>query len=134
MSESEQSAVEKLAERRAAREARDEASVEARAVLELAVVERLEKDVGEQDRAFRIVPTLDGVLAVKRPHHLVYRQFAERAKTSIKDIEQLVFANLLHPTKAEAQSIFETEPHALVRCADAICWLAGARRDDLAPK
>lgn len=73
------------------------------------------------------VYTACGVVIVGRPKALIFRRFQELESTKTKDLEQLVRPCLVHPTKPEFDQICDEQPATLVRCADMVATLAGAR-------
>ena len=126
----------------ARRSARDErvrllAEVEAeeRAVRDAEVLEALEAEHGPLDKMIRRIDTDEGMVVVKRPNHILYKRFVDRGKTTSEALEQLVRPCVIHPAdKGELARIFEAMPASLMRAADAVVHLAGARKEDIAGK
>jgi hypothetical protein len=135
---------EKIATARAAREAReakredsaraqrlaDELEAEERALADLDVLDKIEAEHGPENKRWRKVPTGLGLVVVKRPALATFRKYQDKGKTDSASLDQLVRPCLVHPTKAEFDRIVEQEPAALMRAANAVCYLAGIRKDD----
>lgn len=101
-----------------------------RARKEAEKLEELEGIHGELDKGLRRVDTDEGMIVVKRPNHLHYKRFVDKGKTTTEELSKLVRPCVVYPDKAEFDRILEEAPAALVRCADAVCWLAGMRKEE----
>jgi len=110
----------------------DELEAEERAAANLDVIEGVEKDHGVEGKTWRRVNTGAGMIIVKRPHIATFRKYQDKGKTDSASLDALVRPCLLHPTKAEFDRIVNEEPAALMRAANAVCYLAGVRREDTA--
>lgn len=93
------------------------------------VIAELELKHGPVDVEWRAVFTPEGVIAVKRAHPAFYKRFSEIEKPKTSDLEQLVNPALIHPERDRFDYLVEKFPHSLVQCANAICWLAGVRKE-----
>lgn len=135
---------EKIAAARAAREAReakrddnaraqklaDELAAEERALADLDVLDKIEAEHGPENKKWRRVNTGLGLVVVGRPALPTFRKYQDKGKTDSASLDQLVRPCLLHPTKAEFDAIVKEEPAALMRAANAVCYLAGIRKED----
>lgn len=127
----------KLAEIEARREARvrgerlrQELDDTKRASHEAELLEELEAKHGPVGRRIMRIDTDEGMLVVGKANDLHYRRFVDRGKTNTEELMKLVRPCLLYPSKADFDRILQEVPAALVRCADAVCHLAGVRKDE----
>lgn len=101
-------------------------------------LEKAEQDYGKLDRMIKIVRVDDErdgrALIVKRPNMTVFRRFQDSGTNETKDLENLVRPCVVWPSKAEFDQLFGEMPFLLRRCADAVCELAGVRREDVSKK
>lgn len=132
--EAERAALAAVEERRQARlrasRAQRELEEVRRARTEAEKLEELEATHGELDKMIKRVDTGQRMVVVKRPNHLHYKRFVDKGKTTSEELLKLVRPCVLYPDKAEFDRILEEEPAALVRCADAVCFLAGMRKEE----
>lgn len=127
----------KLAEveaRRAQREKgtrlREELAETKRARREAEVMERLEAQHGPVGKRLMRVDTDEGMIVVRKPDPRLYQRFVDQGKTNTEALSKLVRPHVVYPDKTELARIFEEVPAALVRAADAVCFLAGVRKQE----
>jgi hypothetical protein len=69
------------------------------------------------------------IVILKRPHAAAFKAFQDKEGAKLDDIEALVKPCVIYPDAAAFDRLVTTEqPAVLVRCAEAVCYLAGARR------
>lgn len=69
------------------------------------------------------------IVILKRPHAAAFKAFQDKEGAKLDDIEALVKPCVVYPEAAVFDRLVTTEqPAVLVRCAEAVCYLAGARR------
>lgn len=94
----------------------------------------LEQIHGPQGKAIKAV-YLDAIMVVvKKPNHLHVKRFMDKEETKTEDLDMLVRPCLLYPSKAEFDALVEENAALLVKAANAVSYLAGFRREDLAKK
>jgi hypothetical protein len=120
-------------EQRAQPSAADQLAAEQRALADDEALERLELEHGPAGKAIEIVRTEVGGVIVRRPHMAVFRRFQDDNKDTAA-LEKLVRPCVLHPSKADFDRMCEELPFTLQRCADAVCRLAGIRKEDIQAK
>lgn len=139
---------ERIAEARRKREAmvaaREKRAEAARLDAELALEEQRLRDEPEIDKAIAehgplgiktaVVETPLGAIVVKRPNHLHYKRFLDKASTKTDDLWALVRTCIVYPDVAKVNAICEEYPALVVTLADACVDLAGHRKSELAPK
>lgn len=118
------------AERERSEKVRRELAETKRAVAEAEVIEQLEAKHGPLRKRLMRVDTDEGMIVVRKPDPLLYRRFVDQGKTSTEALSKLVRPHVVHPDKAAFDRIIEEVPAALVRCADAVCFLAGVRKEE----
>jgi hypothetical protein len=89
---------------------------------------------GAVDQKIRLVHTDLGVVIVKRPHHILFRRYQESDNSSAEELEKLVLPNVVYPTRAEVEHLFQELPATLTRCGNAIAVLAGVRVKEVTGK
>lgn len=138
----------RIAEARRKREAmvvaREKKAEAARLDAELALEEQRLRDEPEIDKAIAehgpldiktaVVETPRGAIVVKRPNHLHYKRFLDKASTKTDDLWALVRTCIVYPDVARVNAICEEYPALVVTLADACVTLAGHRKSELAPK
>jgi hypothetical protein len=73
-------------------------------------------------------PTHD-IVILKRAHAASFKAFQDKDGAKLDDIEALVKPCVVYPAPEVFDRLVTTEqPAVLVRCAEAVCYLAGARR------
>ena len=142
----EKSEVEKLKEQLAAQAAERTAKLAERAdTRELAklkqrladntAIMRAESELGEQGVYCACIPTPDGrVVILKRADFAKYREFQDKVKPSITDIEELVSHCRFYPENEVFEDICEEYPGLLGVFSLAIAKLAGTLQEDMAKK
>lgn len=146
------SAVEDLKARleaaKARRAAAESSALAARAesdlLLEVETAEREAKDAeaiataeakhGRQGKKIAVILTDMGAVIVKRPHHVAYKAFTDLEEIKSADLDKLIRPCVVYPDASALDKILEELPGTLNRCADAVCYLAGARKGELAKK
>ncbi len=94
----------------------------------------LEAAHGLLGRDIAKVTTSEGMIVVKRPHHLIFKRFIEKDKHNSDDLDRLVKPSLLHPSKADFDAMVVALPFTLVKTANAVCELAGISKADVEGK
>ncbi len=111
-----------------------EAEAEERALKEEQVLDELVAVHGALDRQLARVQTTEGMIVVKKPNHLLFKRYQDKGTTDTVALEQLVRPCLVYPSKAHFDALLEEVPAALMRCANAVCKLAGFGRDEISGK
>lgn len=113
-----------------------EASVEAaeRAILDEQAIARAEDEHGALGRFIAVVQTDLGAVIVKRPHAATFRKFQDAASLKTRDLDALVRPCLVHPDRGGLDQILAEQPATLVRLANAVSELAGARVEEVSGK
>ncbi|AKT38253.1 hypothetical protein [Chondromyces crocatus] len=101
-----------------------------RARKEAEVIERLEAEHGPLDKRILRIDTDEGMIVVRKPDPRLYQRFVDQGKTNTEALSKLVRPHVVYPDKTELTRIFEEVPAALMRCADAVCFLAGVRKQE----
>jgi hypothetical protein len=69
------------------------------------------------------------IVILKRPHAAAFKAFQDKEGAKLDDVEALVKPCVLYPDAATFDKLVSNDqPAVLVRCAEAVCFLAGARR------
>ena len=105
-----------------------------RECIEIETLSKLEAELGLEGKAIKKVETSVGMIVVKKPNHLLYKRFLDSDKLDTTVANKLVRSCIVYPSKEEFDKIMEEEPHAIMRCANAVCELAGVRRDEVLGK
>jgi hypothetical protein len=111
-------------------ELKDELEAEKRALKDAQTIADLEAKHGPIGKALYKVDTSDGMIVLKKPNHLLFKKHQDVGKNDSAAMYKLVRPCLAHPDVTAFESILESEPATLVRCSDAVCYLAGIRRSD----
>lgn len=119
-------------EERAAKEER--VAAEERAVRNEEAIAKAVEEHGPVGRTLAVVDTDLGVVIVKRPHQATFRKFQDAGSTKTAAVEQLVRPCVVHPSPDQLDRILDELPATLIRLADAVCTLAGMRREEVAGK
>jgi hypothetical protein len=117
-----------------AQKLRDAIEQEKRELAEAKALADLEAKHGAVGKYLYRVNTGEGMVVVKRPNHLFYKRFVDEGKTNTEAYDKLVRPCLVYPDKVRFDQICEAEPGTLVKCADAVVWLAGTKKSDLEGK
>lgn len=114
---------------------RADTEAEERALAEERQIDELTEKYGPVGKAWDFVRTDAGMIAVKKPNHLLFKRFQDKESTKTDDLDVLLVRPcLIYPSKAEYDRIIEEVPAALTKAGNAIAALAGFRREDLAKK
>lgn len=130
------------AELRAARAEAEAANAEAEALAaekralrdDQAIVDA-EKSIGKQGERIYVVtrvgaPECD-VVILKRPNPVAFKFFQDLDAPKIKNIEELVTPCVVYPSQAVFDRLITTDqPALLMRAAQGVSYLAGARRTE----
>lgn len=117
---------------------RADAEREEREAKEAAVLDEFEAQGEVVRKTIYAVRTPGGLVVVKRVPRMLYNQWIDgvsKRKNSTptdQDLNELVRPQLLYPDKGAFNALLDEYPHALRQCADAVIWLAGARKGELA--
>lgn len=116
--------------------ARLEFEIEAaeRAVVDEEAIAAAEEEYGPVGRAIAIVETDLGAVVLKRPHAATFQKFQDVGKMRTRDLDALVRPCLVHPDRAGLDRILKELPATLVRLANAVSELAGARAEEVSGK
>lgn len=69
------------------------------------------------------------IVIVKRPHAAAFKAFQDKEGAKLDDIESLVTPCVVYPQpEIFSKLITVDQPAVLLRCAEAVCYLAGARK------
>ncbi len=139
------SELEKLkAELRAVEARRTERSLSSAAAEELAAVklelansralEAAEAKYGALDDYIATYSTKLGVVIVRRPHHVIYKRFADKQKLDMEAIMPLIKNALAYPDYTTFEGWLEELPGIAVPIANVICRLAGVRTTEISEK
>lgn len=128
-----------LAELEDARQARDEDPAELLAVAERELADAKALDAAERAHGklgvhVAAIKTPRGIVIVKRPNHLIFRQWSEEGKIDTNSCERLIWPCLVHPPRAVFDSIAEELPGVIAPITNLITRLAGAGAQQLSGK
>lgn len=98
------------------------------------LIMKYEDELGDLDRAFKIVVSDGGAIVVKRPHPASYNRFRDRGEYKSRTVDELARQCIVHPSAEKVTEILNTYPGILDHLADAIHELAGGRARALAGK
>lgn len=123
------------AEQRAAeRSLHDQVEAEERAIKDREAITKAEQDHGPVGRKLAVVETDLGAVILKRSNPLHYKRFSDAETLATAELEKLVRPCLVHPTMPTFEAYLEEQPAILLRCANAICVLAGVRAKEVSGK
>jgi hypothetical protein len=132
--------LEQLLEERRQREEKasaDEASVSLlQAVRDEEAIAKAEAEHGPIGKRIGALKTDAGVIIVKRPHHLRWRELTSKPidKISEADATALLKSCLVHPTGPELETILETYPALNGELAGLVLKLARGRAEEVQGK
>lgn len=89
---------------------------------------------GKIDVKIGVIETPEGVVIVKRPHHLTFQKFATEGKMDPEALNKLVRPCLVHPDVDGFEAVCAAVPATLNNAANKVCELAGAGAKDIAGK
>lgn len=113
-----------------AQQLKEELETEKRALKDAQTLAELESKHGPVGKAIYRIDTSDGMIVVKKPNHLAFKKHQDSGKNNTDAIYKLVRPCLVYPDVSAFEAILESEPATLIRCGDAVCYLAGIRRSD----
>lgn len=88
---------------------------------------------GPEGRAFAIVDTLGGLVALRKPEGVVWKAF-QKSEGSDSDVEALVRASLVEPTWERVSSILDDYPGTLGELAVPVTKMLGVVLGDRTKK
>jgi pyruvate/2-oxoglutarate dehydrogenase complex dihydrolipoamide acyltransferase (E2) component len=97
----------------------------------IADAERVHGAVGE---GIACVYTPKGVVIVKRPHHLIFRRFADSGELTTAACEKLIGPCLVHPSKEAFEDLTEEFPGVIATLAALCTKLAGVGSEQASGK
>jgi len=127
------SPAERVAKLREAKEKREKERADRAEQLELEELEleeRLEREHGERGKAFEIVSTIDGPVAVKLGDSSQHKRITKAKEITDKEIHAFVFPNVVHPSKEKYLELVARRPEIAGRCGHALFALFGAKEKD----
>jgi hypothetical protein len=127
-----------LAEARRVREAQraiDEALAdEKQSLADDQAIEAAEAEHGPVGKKLAVVKTDMGAIILKRPHPAAFKRFQDKGSLKTVDLDRLVRGCLVHPLPDVFDLVMDELPATLLRCADAVSYLAGVRAEDVSAK
>lgn len=128
--ELEQAAAGRAAERSLAEQLeREERELKDREALDAAEAEH-----GALGRRIAAVHTDLGVVIVKRSNAVLFKRFQDKGSVKSEDLDKLVRPCLVYPDGGAFDRILDELPATLLRVANAVSELAGARAEEVAGK
>lgn len=121
-------------ERAAASEQLAELEREQQALADERVISAMVEEHGPLGKAIDVVQTDRGVIVVRRPTAMKFRRFQDKGSFGSDDVLEFARPCVLHPTRAEFDSILDELPATLARVANVLVTLAGQRTEELAKK
>jgi len=118
---------EKLADQRL--EGEKAAEIEQEAEDEEAIF-KAEQELGERGKKFATVRSPKGVIILKQPNPLKYRQFMDANKFTTTSVEAFILPCRVHPSGGRLDEILKEWPGLLQECADAVVELARGKRKE----
>ena len=122
------------ASRSALQAIKDEIEAEEQALVDEQALDKAEQEIGPIGKKIMVVETPVGSIIVKRANHLVFKKFQDMQSLKTADLEKLVRPCIVHPEASKVDRIFEDLPATLVRVANAVSTLAGARAEEVSGK
>ena len=122
----------KLAAARAAQAARDDAAAAEADAAELELfelVEKFEKELGREGRAFAVVDATDlgeGHIVLRLGEGVLWKTYAA-SKMNVVDTDAFVLPCVVHPTKEVYREIVMRRGFIADRCANALATLYGVK-------
>lgn len=121
-------------QRGAERRLLDEIESEERAIRDREALAKAEVEHGPVGRKLAVVRSAVGDVIVKRSNPLHFRRFQDSGKTTTDELERLVRPCLVYPDAPTFDRWLDEQPALMLRCADAICVLAGVRAKEVEGK
>jgi septal ring factor EnvC (AmiA/AmiB activator) len=113
---------------------REEAEAEERALKDEQILDELAAKHGPVGKKIRRVDTREGMIVVKAPPRAHFQRYQDKGATDEEAFQKLVRPCLLYPDKSRFDQICEEVPATLLKCANAVCALAGIGKEDVAGK
>jgi len=118
----------------AATAAERELAEETQALADEQAIQAAELEHGLVGRKIAVVKTDAGVIIVKRPHMNTFRKFQDHGEANTETNLKLVRPCVVYPDLVRFDEILAEVPYALSKCANAVSYLAGFRKEDLTVK
>ena len=90
----------------------------------------LEAQHGAEGRFIRRIDSPDGMVVVKRPAHVAYKQFVDNGKFTLDACNKLVLCCLVYPSKEAYTDLTDKSPAVVTAAANEIVKLAGFKAED----
>ena len=90
----------------------------------------LEAQYGTEGRFIRRIDSPDGMVVVKRPAHVAYKQFVDNGKFTLDACNKLVLCCLVYPSKEAYTDLTDKSPAVVTAAANEIVKLAGFKAED----
>jgi len=91
-------------------------------------------DHGPLGKKIAAIYTDQGVVIVKRPHHVMWKRFQDSGETTTDEFEKLVLPCVVHPDRFTFVRYCEAQAAILGRCANQVAALAGFRLKEVGAK
>ena len=104
--------------------------IEKRRAEEAAKLAELEAQYGTEGRFIRRIDSPDGMVVVKRPAHVAYKQFVDGNKFTLDACNKLVLCCLVYPSKEAYTDLTDKIPAVITAAANEIVKLAGFKAED----
>ena len=104
--------------------------IEKRRAEEAAKLAELEAQYGTEGRFIRRIDSPDGMVVVKRPAHVAYKQFVDGNKFTLDACNKLVLCCLVYPSKEAYTDLTDKSPAVITAAANEIVKLAGFKAED----
>ena len=105
----------------------EQIEIEERAIRDREALAEAEAKHGPVGKKIAVVQTEVGGVILKRCNPLLFRRFQDSGKTTSDELERLVRPSLVYPDASTFEKWCDEQPATLIRCANAICVLAGVR-------
>lgn len=116
------------------RDQAEQLEAEERSIRDLEAIAKAETDHGPQGRKIAVVRTDLGAVVLKRANPLHYKRYVDQGEFNTEANERLVRQCVVHPPLTTFEAWLQEQPAILVRCANAICALAGVRAKEVEGK
>lgn len=112
----------------------DEIAQEERAAKEYDILLKLSQEHGVEGKGIFRVATELGMVVVKRPAFVHYKEFMNTEKHTDAECGKLVRRCVVYPDKDRLNAILEEQPAVLITLTKACAYLAGARKEEIEGK
>ena len=109
---------------------KEQIEIEKRRAEEAAKLAELEAQYGTEGRFIRRIDSPDGMVVVKRPAHVAYKQFVDGNKFTLDACNKLVLCCLVYPSKEAYTDLTDKSPAVITAAANEIVKLAGFKAED----